>query len=289
MAFAEKFQVREGQSVRLDDIDSGSTAGIEGKREAKEALEADLEAIHDLQYSLYAEGKQSLLIVLQARDAGGKDGTIRALSRGLNPQGCHVVSFKKPSSRELSHDFLWRVHVHAPPNGAVALFNRSHYEDVLVVRVKDLAPEPVWRARYEHINAFERLLTDHRTRVLKFFLHISPDEQLRRFAKRINDPLKQWKISEADYTERTHWDAYTEAFEEVLERCSPESAPWFVIPADKKWYRNFVIARIIREAMEGMSIRVPEPAVDLDDIRRRYLLAFDEANHVDGDPLVPVR
>lgn len=277
MSYRHHFRVGEGDEVRLADRDPGSTAHIGDKIAAKAALDEDLSAIAELQYALFAEGRQSLLIVLQAPDAGGKDGTIRALAGGLNPQGCRVTSFKAPSTIERRHDFLWRIHPHAPRTGAVAIFNRSHYEDVLAVRVQKLAPKAVWKARYEHINAFERLLVDNKTRIIKFFLHISKEEQLKRFAKRLIDPAKNWKISEADYTARDQWDEYVGAFEDVFDRCSTADAPWYIIPADRKWYRNHVVARIVRETLEAMDMKRPQATVDIDDIRARYLKELEEA------------
>lgn len=271
MSFSERFRVEPGADMRLAAVDPADTGLAKSKAAAKEVLAGDLDALHDLQWSLYAEGRQSLLIVLQAPDAGGKDGTIRSIFTAFNPQGCQVQSFKVPSTLERSHDFLWRVHPYAPPRGGISIFNRSHYEDVLVVRVRNLAPEAVWRARYDHINAFERLVASNDTRILKFYLHISKEEQLARFAARLDKPAKNWKISEADYEERALWDDYAAAFEEAFARCSSDIAPWFVIPADKKWYRNFIIARIVREEMQAMNFQIPRPSVDLEDIRRRYL------------------
>lgn len=271
MSLSKKFRVEPGKGVDLASIDPADTRAVKSKAAAKAELADDLEALTGLQRALFAEARQGLLICLQAPDAGGKDGTIRNIFTAFNPQGCHVKGFKVPSTIERGYDFLWRVHPHVPPRGGVSIFNRSHYEDVLVVRVKGLAPEPVWRARYDHINAFERLIADNGTRILKFYLHISKEEQLARFAARLEDPAKNWKISEADYEERADWDDYRVAFEEALTRCSTEAAPWFVIPADKKWYRNVVVARIVREQMEAMNIKLPKPSVDLEDIRRRYL------------------
>jgi len=271
--FGEGYRVPCGVKRHLDDVDPSDTRLATAKKQAKAALAVDLEAIAALQYALYAEARKSLLICLQGPDAAGKDGLIRALSGGLNPQGCRVESFKAPTEVERAHDFLWRIHEHAPPRGAIAIFNRSHYEDVLVVRVRGLVPEEVWRRRYDHINAFERLLVDEGTWVIKFFLWISREEQLRRFARRLDDPAKRWKIDEADFSERALWDDYRGAVDDVLERCSPAHAPWFVIPADKKWYRNFVVARIVRETLEAMDMRLPEPSADLAEIRRRYMSA----------------
>ncbi len=276
-SFTETFRVAPGGGFSLSSVDPADTSLADGKKEARSAQADDLEKIAALQYALYAEGKQSLLICLQAADAAGKDGTIRRLAPALNPQGCHVVSFKVPTELEREHDFLWRVHHHAPRQGGISIFNRSHYEDVLVVRVKNLAPEPVWRARFDHINNFERLLADKGTRIVKIYLCISKEEQLDRFHERLDDPAKNWKISDADYTERDLWDDYIAAYEEVFARCSTETAPWFVIPADKKWYRDFVVARIVREQLEAMAMKLPEPTVDLDEIRKLYFEEVREA------------
>lgn len=277
VSFFDEFRVPPQAQVRLADFDPDDTHLAETKKKAKAAHIVDLEAIAALQYALYAEGRQSLLICLQAPDAAGKDGTIRGLSPALNPQGCHVVSFKKPSEIEQSHDFLWRIHPHVPRRGGISIFNRSHYEDVLVVRVKELVPEPVWRARYDQINAFETLLAEQGTKILKIYLWINEAEQLERFAKRLDNPAKQWKISTADYTERDRWGDYVDAYEEIFARCSPEHAPWFVVPANKKWYRNFVVARIIREQLEAMAMEIPKPSVDIADIRKRYHAEVREA------------
>jgi len=241
------------------------------KRPAAKAL--TLAAVADLdrlQYLLFADGDASLLIVLQGLDAAGKDGTIRQVLTGMNPQGVRVAAFKQPTPEETAHDFLWRAHRAVPRKGEVAIFNRSHYEDVLVVRVHDLAPKAVWQARFDQINAFEALLAANGTRVLKFFLHISPEEQLARFAERLADPARQWKISETDYTERAFWPAYTRAYEEVLARCSTSDAPWYVIPSDRKWVRNIAVARIIADSLDKLELKTPPVRVDLSDIRRRY-------------------
>ena len=223
-----------------------------------------------LQFQLYAEQKRSLLICLQAPDAGGKDGVIRHVISAMNPQGCRVVGFKQPSTLERSHDFLWRVERETPKCGDVAVFNRSHYEDVLIVRVHDLVPKEIWSERYEQINAFERRLVANGTQILKFFLHISKEEQLERFKERLDDPERHWKISDADYAERAYWDDYETAYEDALSRCSTVDAPWFVIPSDHKWFRNLAVARIIVDTMESLGIEVPKPTVDIADIRKRY-------------------
>jgi PPK2 family polyphosphate:nucleotide phosphotransferase len=203
-------------------------------------------------------------------DTGGKDGTINHILGAMNPQGCRVVGFKQPSAEEGAHDFLWRIHRAAPARGRVTIFNRSHYEDVLVVRVHDLVPEAVWSRRYDEINAFEKELAAAGTHILKFYLHISKKEQLQRFKARLDDPAKQWKISESDYKERKFWDDYVKAYEVALSSCSTRHAPWFVIPSDHKWFRNLAIARVVVEYMEGLNLQFPRPSVNLAHIRREY-------------------
>jgi PPK2 family polyphosphate:nucleotide phosphotransferase len=259
-----------GSKVRLEHIDSGFKGHRESRDGAEDESEQDRDKLRSLQERFYADGRRSLLICLQGLDAAGKDGTIDHILGAMNPQGCRVVGFKQPSLEELAHDFLWRVHRVTPPKGGVAIFNRSHYEDVLVVRVHNLVPKDVWSRRYDQINAFEQeLVTDH-TDVLKFYLHISKKEQLRRFEKRLDDPAKRWKISESDYKERKSWDDYTQAYEDVLSRCSTRHAPWFVIPSDHKWFRNLAIGRIVVEHLEGLGLKFPEPSVNLERIRREY-------------------
>ena len=270
MTFTGKFRVEPGNKINLEEIDARWKPDGMSRDDADEEFRHLTEKLRDLQHLMYAEDKHSLLIVLQGRDAAGKDGTIRHVFGPMNPQGCKVTSFKVPSKIELAHDFLWRCHLAAPGRGKVGIFNRSHYEDVLVVRVHGLVPESIWSKRFEHINAFERLLADNNTTVLKFYLHIDREEQLERFKKRIDNPKKNWKISDSDYSERPHWDAYTEAFEDALSKCSTESAPWFVIPANRKWARNLLIARTVADAMEKLKMRYPEPDVDMNEIRRMY-------------------
>jgi len=263
----DKYQIKLGDQIDLSkwdprdksEFDGGKKAGIK----ATQPLNARLEALQEL---LYAESKHKVLIVLQARDAGGKDGTIRHVFDGVNPQGVKVASFKQPTSVELAHDYLWRIHPHTPASGEMAIFNRSHYEDVLVVRVHDLVPEKVWRRRYDHINAFEKMLADEGTTILKFYLHISKEEQKARLQARLDEPHKRWKFSSADLAERKLWDAYTEAFEEMLSRTSTDYAPWHIIPADRKWYRNYVISRILVDTLDGLKMRYPQPEEGLDDI-----------------------
>jgi PPK2 family polyphosphate:nucleotide phosphotransferase len=264
---AQPTLVKPGAKVKLSDFDPAYRGSCHrNDPEIEAARQADLEAMCDLQERLYAEGKQSLLVVLQAMDTGGKDGTIAHCMRGLNPQGCDVIAFKVPSLDELAHDFLWRIHQHTPPRGHIAVFNRSHYEDVLVVRVHKLVPEKVWRARYYQINDFERSLAAAGTRIVKFFLHISPDEQKRRLQKRLDNPDKHWKFDEADLAERDLWDEYMAAYEDALSRCSTDWAPWHIIPADHKWYRNVVVAGILRATLQDMDPHWPKPTADLSKI-----------------------
>jgi PPK2 family polyphosphate:nucleotide phosphotransferase len=270
MDFAKQFLVSPGERIDIDAIDANYRPEGMTKKSSREDIRETLLRLSSLQYRLYAEDRRSLLIVLQGRDAAGKDGTIRHVFGGLNPQGCRVTSFKVPSSKERAHDFLWRIHQATPARGEVGIFNRSHYEDVLVVRVHDLVPESVWSQRYAHINAFERQLADNGTRILKFYLHIDQQEQLDRFRARLEEPDKRWKISESDYTERRYWDAYTAAFQDALSKCSTAHAPWFAIPANRKWFRNLAISRIVADTLESMQLQVPEPTVDIGDIRARY-------------------
>jgi PPK2 family polyphosphate:nucleotide phosphotransferase len=268
--YLERFRVQPGASVKLKDIDPAFKDRHEHREQAAEEIAHYQEKLRELQVLLYAERRHSLLICLQAMDTGGKDGTINHVLGAMNPQGCRVAAFRQPSAEEAAHDFLWRVHQAAPERGEVVIFNRSHYEDVLVVRVHRLVPKDVWSRRYERINAFEKGLIEHDTHVLKFYLHISKEEQLTRFKDRLDDPAKHWKISESDYKERAFWDDYMEAYEEALSRCSTEHAPWFVIPANHKWFRNLAVARIIVEHLEGLKMKYPKPVVDIEHIRREY-------------------
>jgi len=262
--------VKPGADARIDGRDPAARPRHLSRDEAESETAAAIADLDRLQYLLFADGTASLLVVLQGLDAAGKDGTIRHVMSGMNPQGVSVAAFKQPTPVEAAHDFLWRVHAAVPGRGEMAIFNRSHYEDVLVTRVHALVPETVWRQRFDRINAFETLLASNGTAILKFFLHISPDEQLKRFEKRLEDPSRQWKISESDYTERTYWHAYGEAYEEALSRTSTKHAPWYVIPADHKWVRNYAVARIIADQLEAIGLRTPPVRVDLDDIRRRF-------------------
>jgi len=270
MNYFQKFLVKPGSKVRLADIDPGFTDKHDSKKAALKVIERNDLRLRELQELLYAEHKRALLICLQAVDTGGKDGTIRHVLGAMNPQGCRVVSFRQQTSLELDHDFLWRAHRDAPAKGEVAIFNRSHYEDVLVVRIHDLVPKSVWSKRYDQINAVEKYLSENDTHILKFFLHISKDKQLSRFKERLDDPTKHWKISESDYTERKRWDDYMAAFEDMLLRCSTKDAPWFVIPANHKWFRDLAVSQIMVEYLEGLKMRFPPSAVDIDRIRKQY-------------------
>lgn len=265
--FGEELIATPGKKVRLEKWDPEDTLGWNKNHKMKASLDKTIDKLDGLQYLLYAEHKRALLIVLQGLDAAGKDGTIRHVMSGVNPQGCRVTSFKKPTSEELTHDYLWRVHKAVPPIGDIGIFNRSHYEDVLVVRVHDLAPKEVWSRRYDQINDFERMLVENNVKILKFFLHISSDEQKGRFQQRIDDKDRQWKISEADFAERKFWNDYTRAYEAALTKCSTPHAPWYVIPSNKKWFRNLAVSHIIVETLEAMKMNFPAPSVDVSKIK----------------------
>ena len=259
-------KVKLGQKINLNDLNPDGVDSSEGKKEANEQLQRNIERMAELQNILYAEDKQALLIVLQAMDAGGKDGTTRKIMSGINPQGVHVASFKAPTEEELAHDFLWRVHAEVPRKGMIGIFNRSHYEDVLIVRVHDLVPKKQWQKRYDHINNFERLLSDSGVTILKFFLMTSKDEQKERFQERLDMPEKRWKFNPADLDERAHWDDYWKAYEVVFEKCSTEYAPWYIVPANRNWYRNLLISDVIVKTLEKMDPQFPDPVEGLDDI-----------------------
>ncbi|MCP4330813.1 MAG: polyphosphate kinase 2 family protein [Alphaproteobacteria bacterium] len=283
MNYSKTFIVPPGTKVNLGRIDPDFSEKGVSRKSAERMIEKDRQRLAALQFLLYAENKRSVLIVLQALDAGGKDGTVNHVISGMNPQGCTVTGFKQPSAAEREHDFLWRIHPHVPEKGHIAVFNRSHYEDVLVARVHDLVPKETWSKRYRTINEFERLLANNGTHVLKFFLHISKEEQLDRFKNRLDDKSKNWKISESDYTERDYWDDYRAAFEDALSKCSTTHAPWFVIPANRKWFRNLAVARIICDTLEGIGMELPSPTVDLADIRRKYHREVAEEAASSGD------
>ncbi len=261
MTFSEQLIVKPGRKVRLQDFDPDSSAHVRDKEHAAEILKKRVGRLEHLQRILYAEKKHALLIILQGMDAAGKDGAIRHVMSGVNPQGCNVTSFKAPSALEADHDFLWRIHMAIPPRGMIGIFNRSQYEDVLVVRVHDLVPKKVWEKRYDQINEFEDLLSENDVTVLKFFLHISREEQTRRFAERHDNPEKYWKVSAADASERKYWDDYQRAYEVALGKCSKKHAPWFLIPANKKWFRDLAVAGIIIEALDGLKMKFPPHVV----------------------------
>jgi PPK2 family polyphosphate:nucleotide phosphotransferase len=261
--FTDQLIIKPGKRVKLSKWDAEQTLGWDKNHKMRQSLDQAIERIDKLQYLLYAEHKRTVLIVLQGLDAAGKDGTIRHVMRGVNPQGCSVVSFKKPSAEEMAHEYLWRIHKAVPEYGNIGIFNRSVYEDVLVVRVHNLVPKEIWSKRYDQINRFEELLNENNVKILKFFLHISKDEQKKRLLERIDDPHKRWKVSEADFNERMFWSDYQSAYEDALTRCNSDDASWFVIPANKKWFRNLAVSHIIAETMERMHLKLPEPSVDL--------------------------
>ena len=280
MDYRKAFMVKPGAKVRLSNVDPSFTGKHESHEEAAAEMRKHVERVDKLQYLLYADGSQSLLVVFQALDAAGKDGVIRHVFSGMNPQGTLVFSFKQPSKDESTHDFLWRAHLRAPRKGEVVIFNRSHYEDVLVVRVHELVPQSVWSKRYDLINDFETMLAKNGTNILKFFLHISPEEQLSRFAQRLEDPARHWKISESDYTERELWPKYMEAYEDAIASTSTKHAPWYIIPANHQWFRNLAVAQIIADTMDKMGLKLPPTHVDIADIRRKYHVA--ELKHGNG-------
>ncbi len=252
----DAFRVAPGDKVNLDKIDPASTPSYDGdKSQAKELILQLNQQLEELQEGLYAEHKHAVLIVLQGMDTCGKDGTIEHVFEGVNPQGVRVANFKVPTSLELSHDYLWRVHREAPAKGEIAIFNRSHYEDVLVVRVHELVPEKVWKKRYKQINNFERMLAEEGTIILKFFLHISKDEQKQRLLDRLDEPAKHWKYNPGDLKERALWSDYQKAYEDAIEQTSTAVAPWHIIPADRKWFRNLTIASILVKTLKDLDIQ----------------------------------
>ena len=263
----DTYRVKPGDKIKLNkwDPDGGEVAEVGKKAGNKEMLKLNdrLEALQEL---LYAESKQKVLIVLQAMDTGGKDGAIRHVFDGVNPQGVRVASFKVPTPEERAHDYLWRVHKQTPGSGEMVIFNRSHYEDVLVVRVHELVPKAVWSRRYEQINNFERMLAEEGTTILKFYLHISPDEQKERLQARLDEPHKNWKFSTGDLAERKRWDEYMQAYEDMLSKTSTKWAPWYIIPANRKWLRNLLMSQIIVDTLEGLDMKYPEPEEGLDKV-----------------------
>jgi PPK2 family polyphosphate:nucleotide phosphotransferase len=260
----KRYRIKPGQKVDLKDFDPSDSSGFKGGKETaySELLKLTKELI-TLQELLYAEHRHKVLIVLQAMDTGGKDGTIRHVFEGVNPQGVRVASFKEPTPIEKDHDYLWRVHQQMPENGEIVIFNRSHYEDVLIVRVHDLVASDIWEQRYEQINAFEKMLSDEGTTILKFFLNISPDEQKKRLLDRLKDKTKQWKFNPGDLNERKLWKKYMQAYEDVLSRTSTHRAPWYIVPANRKWYRDWVITTTIIDALKGLDMKYPKPDFDV--------------------------
>lgn len=272
MRYRESFCVEPGKRFSLKHVDPDDSSD---HARAKKELKQNHERLTELQRRLWAEKKHSLLIVLQAMDSGGKDGTIGHVFSAWNPQGVSVTGFKAPTPEEAAHDFLWRIHPHTPPKGHIAVFNRSHYEDVIVPRVHEEISTRVWKQRYQRIREFEELLAGNGTRILKFFLHISKDEQLQRFAARLEDKSRNWKISQSDYAERPHWDNYMAAFQDAITATSTDEAPWFVIPSNHKWFRNLAVSQIVVDEMEGMKMSYPQPQVDLREIRREFHAAVE--------------
>ena len=263
----DQYRVRPGSAVDLRRMATDDNGGMEKSDPAVGALATRLNSrVEELQELLYADGRHKVLVVLQATDTGGKDGTIRHVFEGVNPQGVKVASFKRPTEVELAHDYLWRVHRHTPASGEIVVFNRSHYEDVLVVRVHGLVPEKHWKKRYDHIRNFEQLLADEGTTIVKIFLHISKHEQRERLQQRLDDPERHWKFAMGDLDERKHWDDYQEAFAAMLEKTSTDDAPWYVIPADRKWFRNLVISQLLIDTLESLNLRYPENEDDLEDV-----------------------
>lgn len=261
------YRVPPESKVVLSEHDPDAKTGFEsGKKDGKAALPTLNRRLSELQRRLWAESKRSLLVVIQAIDTGGKDGTIRHVFSGVNPQGVHVRSFGRPSEWELAHDYLWRIHKHTPEDGAITIFNRSHYEDVLVVRVHELVPAERWSRRYRHIREFERMLSDEGTEIVKLFLNISKEEQRVRLQSRLDQPDKNWKFNTADLKDRAKWDEYQAAFEEAMTETTTDFAPWYVVPANRKWYRNLVVSSILIETLERMDPQYPEPEAGLEDV-----------------------
>ena len=257
----DRLRIRPGSRTKLADADADRCFGWD-KDKAIAATAENLVRLEELQYKMYADQRFAMLVALQAIDGGGKDSTIRRVFGAFNPQGCTVTAFKGPSAEELRHDYLWRIHHHAPPRGEIAVFNRSHYEEVLIVRVNDLVPEDVWSRRYEQINDFERLLDACGTRVVKIFLQISKEEQRVRFAERLSDRRKNWKFDTGDLEKRQQWPAYTRAFEAMFARCSTDHAPWYVVPANRKWFRDFAVSQLLIYEFEQLPLRFPAPNFD---------------------------
>ena len=260
---ANKLRIRPGAKVNLAAFDCGETYGRK-KEDAEPALSANLARLADLQERIYAEAKHAVLIVLQGIDAAGKDGTISVIAGAFNPQGTPVTSFKVPTAKELAHDYLWRIHAAVPGKGEIGIFNRSHYEQVLIVRVHNLEPEEHWRLHYRQIRDWERMLTEEGVTILKFFLAIDKDTQRQRFQDRVDDPTKRWKFSTADLPERKLWDQYSVAFGEMLSETSVDYAPWYLIPANRNWFRNLAVSEIVADSLDALNPQYPadEPGLE---------------------------
>ena len=266
----EQYRIEPGKKFKLEDYSPDDLGNFDGrKQKGMEKLAECRAEIDSLQELLYSEHKHKILIVLQAMDGGGKDGTIRAVFDGVNPQGVKVASFKVPTPVELDHDYLWRIHSQTPGKGEIVVFNRSHYEDVLVVRVHNLVPKEVWKKRYEQINDFEQQLAEEGTTILKFFLNISLDEQKERFMERLEMPEKRWKFNPGDLEERKLWPEYMKAFEEAIQKTSTKWAPWYVVPANRNWYRNLVVASVIAEKMKSLKMEYPNPQIDVEAFKKQ--------------------
>lgn len=256
---SEEYIVKPGSKIKLSEIDTNDISLYKaGKKHHHDELHELREELREGQNLLYAEGKKKLLVVIQAMDTGGKDGTVKSVFGRVDPQGIEVTSFKKPSAEELSHDYLWRVHQHAPANGMIAVFNRSHYEDIIAVRVKEIFPESVWSKRYRHVVEFERMLVEEGTKIVKIFLHISKDEQKERLQARLDEPAKNWKFNPGDLEDRARWDDFMAEYENIFEKTSTDEAPWYIVPADRKWYRNLVVSQIIIDALKSLDMSYPE-------------------------------
>jgi PPK2 family polyphosphate:nucleotide phosphotransferase len=266
----DRYRIKPDQKVKMNDFDPDDRSGWDRGKESGEARLVELrQDLDQLQELLYAENKHKILIVLQAMDTAGKDGTIRSVFEGVNPQGVRVTSFKVPSASEAAHDYMWRIHAAAPENGQIMVFNRSHYENLLVVRVHNLVPEEVWKKRYQHINDFEHMLADEGTTIIKFFLNIDLKTQKERLLERVEDPKKQWKLSASDLPERKLWPAYMQAFEDVLSKTSTEWAPWYIVPANHNWYRNLVVASVIVDTLKNLKPKFPPTTADIAAYRKQ--------------------
>ena len=260
------YRVRPDEPVDLSARPTRDDGGL-SRDQGREQFRKLTRRLQALQEVMYAQNRHSLLVVLQAMDAGGKDSTLRNVFGPVNPQGCHVSSFKAPSTLERSHDFLWRIHQQVPPRGHIGVFNRSHYEDVLIVRVKDLAPKSVWQKRFDHINHFEKMIADEGVSVVKFYLHISKAYQQKRLQRRLDRPDKHWKFNPDDLAERARWAEYMHAFEDALSKCSQPHAPWYVVPAERRWFRNLLVAQVVVDTLEALNMKLPEPTFDPATIR----------------------